>query len=62
MKHEVDINLAEKQRQRQTIDQQIQSFLKKGGNITVVPTPTAAVTRPRGSIWQDSEPAADVLD
>ncbi len=62
MEREVATNLAEKQRLRQSIDQQTRSFLQRGGHITVVPTPALNATRPRGSIWQDRDATSEVLD
>ena len=62
MDREASINLAEKQRQRDDISEQVKRFLENGGNITVVDGPApGSVYSPRGSTWH-SDDVAPTLD
>ena len=52
MNREASINVAEKQRLRDSIAEQIQRYLDSGGNITVLDTPRTGAQPPRGQSWR----------
>lgn len=56
------INVAEKQRIRDAIADQVQRFLERGGNITVVDGPRGHSLRPVGSTWSSETDLASELD
>ena len=45
---------------RETIELEVQRFLKQGGKITVLERPSPNAMRSRGSLWQDN--GYDLLD
>ena len=55
-------NVAEKQRIRDAIADEVQRFLDNGGHITVVNRPTARPASPRGSTWPSSSLLPTDLD
>lgn len=56
------INVAEKQRIRDAIADQVQRFLASGGNITVIDVPQSNSLSPRGSTWLSEDDLAPGLD
>ncbi len=56
------INVAEKQRIRDTIADQVQRFLASGGNITVIDVPHSNSLSRRGSTWLSEDDLAPGLD
>lgn len=51
MDKQTGINIAEKQRLRENIAEQVRKFLDAGGNIDVVDNTPSSNTPYRGSIW-----------
>ena len=60
MQHLVSPSAPEKCAMRETIELEVQRFLKQGGKITVLERPSSDVMRSRGSLWQDN--GDDFLD
>lgn len=54
-------NVAEKQRLRDAIADQVRRFIDSGGNITVVETPSPADVQYRGSTWDTNVDSPSLL-
>lgn len=55
------VNVVEKARLRDRIDEQVRRFLDGGGRITVI-EPPAIDAKPRGSAWQVAGDGSPLLD
>ncbi|MGB1175380.1 MAG: hypothetical protein ACPG37_06655 [Luminiphilus sp.] len=53
MQHLVSPSGAEKRALRDAIEQEVQQFLNRGGEITVLRSPPADADRYRGCLWHD---------
>ncbi|GEM_PF-1343105 len=62
MDRESSINVAEKKRLRDSIEDQVQRFLANGGSITVVDAPGSHQNNYRGSTWHTQRDVPTVLD
>lgn len=62
MDKHVNVNGAEKQRLRSTIEQQVRRFLEKGGYITVLDGPDTERGSYRGSAWHGDVDESPLFD
>ena len=61
MEQKASVNVAEKKRLRDRIDEQVRRFLDSGGSITVIDSPRID-SAPKGSAWQMQGDGAPMMD
>jgi hypothetical protein len=55
-----DLEIQEKQRAREEIAAQVETFLRRGGQIQVIEDSCREDSGPRGSVWSSNREALDV--